>query len=173
MYGMESYKGEQCDALGKNVAICKRILDTVDPIAEKVPDMMFVDYGGGADIVDRLHELGYEDRVKSVHFGSTPLDPIKYKNKRNEIWGEMADWLVDETMPADIPDSDEMQADLCASPYDRDSNDRRVLWAKDKIKSKYGFSPDYGDAGALTFSEPVSKQEPLTIPTNSRGWMGA
>jgi hypothetical protein len=85
----------------------------------------------------------------------------------------MADWLVDETMPADIPDSDEMQADLCASPYDRDSNDRRVLWAKDKIKSKYGFSPDYGDAGALTFSEPVSKQEPLTIPTNSRGWMGA
>jgi len=173
MYGMESYKGEQCDALGKNVAICKRILDTVDPIAEKIPDMMFVDYGGGADIVDRLHELGYEDRVKSVHFGSTPLDPIKYKNKRNEIWGEMADWLVDETMPADIPDSDEMQADLCASPYDRDSNDRRVLWAKDKIKSKYGFSPDYGDAGALTFSEPVSKQEPLTIPTNSRGWMGA
>lgn len=155
MYGMESYKGEQCNSLGKNVAICKEILDTVDPMAGKLPDMMFIDYGAGADLVDRLHELGYKKRVKSIHFGSTPLNPKKYKNKRNEIWGEMADWIVDESLPADIPDSDELQADLCASPYDRDSNDRRVLWAKDKIKKILGFSPDYGDAGALTFSEPV------------------
>jgi hypothetical protein len=157
MYNMESYIGDQCDALGKNVAICKRILDTVDADAGKVPDMMFVDFGAGADIVDRLHELGYQDRVKAVHFGSTPLDPIKYKNKRNEIWGEMADWLVDENMPPQIPDDDEMQADLCASPYNRDSNDRRVLWSKDRIKKDYGFSPDYGDAGALTFTEPVNQ----------------
>ena len=157
MYGMESYIGEQCNALGKNVAICKEILDTVDPKADKKPDMMFVDYGAGADIVDRLHELGYADRVKAVHFGSTPLRPKRYKNKRNEIWGDMADWLVDESMPPQIPDDDEMQADLCASPYDRDSNDRRVLWKKDRIKKEYGFSPDYGDAGALTFTEPVNK----------------
>ena len=67
----------------------------------------------------------------------------------------MSEWLCDESMPPDIPDSDEIQADLCASPYDRDSNDRRVLWSKDKIKSKYGFSPDYGDAAALTFAEPI------------------
>ena len=156
MFGMESYIGEQCNALGKNVAICKAILDTVDPVAGTVPDKMFVDYGAGADLVDRLHELGYKDRVKSVHFGSTPLNPVKYKNKRNELWGEMAAWLTDESLPADIPDSDDLQADLCASPYERDANDRRVLWAKDKIKSKYGFSPDFGDAGGLTFSEPVA-----------------
>ena len=173
MYGMEAYKGEQCDKLGKNVAICKKILDTLDPIAGKKPDMMFVDFGAGADLVDRLHELGYDDRVKSVHFGSTPLDPEKYKNKRNEIWGEMADWLNDESMPPEIPDDDEMQADLCASPYDRDANDRRVLWKKDKIKSKYGFSPDYGDAGALTFAEPVNNNVRLTLPKSRGGWMGA
>jgi hypothetical protein len=166
MYGMESYKGEQCDKLGKNVAICKRILDTVCPIAKKKPDMMFIDYGAGADIVDRLHELGYEN-VKSVHFGSTPLDPLKYKNKRNEIWGEMADWMADESLPPQIPDSDEMQADLCASPYERDSNDRRVLWKKDKIKLKYGFSPDFGDAGGLTFAEPVSTRRSMTLTFES------
>jgi hypothetical protein len=166
MYGMESYKGEQCDKLGKNVAICKRILDTVCPIAKKKPDMMFIDYGAGADIVDRLHELGYEN-VKSVHFGSTPLDPLKYKNKRNEIWGEMADWMADESLPPQIPDSDEMQADLCASPYERDSNDRRVLWKKDKIKLKYGFSPDFGDAGGLTFAEPVSTKQSMTLTFES------
>jgi hypothetical protein len=159
MFGMEAYKGEQCDSLGKNVAICKKILDTVDPIAEKVPDMMFVDYGAGADLVDRLHELGYKKRVKSVHFGSTPLNPEKYTNKRNEIWQELTDWLVDETLPVQIPDDDEMQADLCASPYSYDSKDRRVLWSKDRIKEKYGFSPDYGDAGALTFAEPVRQDK--------------
>jgi len=157
MYDMKSYKGEECNKLGKNVAICIELLDTVDKEAGKVPDMMFIDAGGGADIVDRLHELGYKKRVKAVYFGSTPLKPKKYKNKRNEMWGEMADWLVDESLPVQIPDDDEMQADLCASPYERDSNDRRVLWSKDKIKSKYGFSPDYGDAGALTFTEPVGK----------------
>ena len=155
MYGMESYIGEQCNALGKNVAICKKILDTKCPIAKKEPDMMFVDYGAGADIVDRLHELGYKKRVKAVHFGSTPLNPEKYTNKRNEIWQELATWLVDESLPVMIPDDDEMQADLCASPYSYDNKDRKVLWRKDRIKEKYGFSPDYGDAAALTFAEPV------------------
>ena len=156
MYGMESYIGAECNSLGKNTAICKRILDTVCDVAGKVPDMMFVDFGAGADLVDRLHELGYEKRVKAVHFGSTPLDPIRYKNKRNEIWGEQAIWLLDENMPPQIPDCDEMQADLCASPYNRDSNDKKVLWKKELIKREFGFSPDYGDAGALTFTEPVN-----------------
>lgn len=155
MYGMESYIGEQCNSLGKNVAICKKILDTECDKANKVPDMMFIDYGAGADLVDRLHELGYKKRVKAVHFGSTPLNPEKYTNKRNEIWQELATWLVDESLPVMIPDDDEMQADLCASPYGYDNKDRKVLWRKEKIKEKYGFSPDYGDAAALTFAEPV------------------
>ena len=167
MYGMQSFKGDECDKLGKNVAICIDLLDTVCPEAGKVPDMMFIDAGGGADIVDRLHELGYKSRVKAVYFGSTPLKPKKYKNKRNEMWGEMADWMVDESLPVQIPDDDEMQADLCASPYERDSNDRRVLWSKDKIKSKYGFSPDYGDAGALTFTEPVNTNKKTKLRFNS------
>ena len=167
MYGMKAFKGEECDKLGKNVAICIELLDTVDEEAGKVPDMMFIDAGGGADIVDRLHELGYKKRVKAVYFGSSPLKPKKYKNKRNEMWGEMADWMVDESMPVEIPDDDEMQADLCASPYERDSNDRRVLWSKDKIKSKYGFSPDYGDAGALTFTEPVNLNKKVKMRFDS------
>ena len=169
MYGMESYVGDECNALGKNVAICKRILDTIDDLANKKPDMMFIDFGSGADLVDRLHELGYRDRVKAVNFGSTPLNTEKYKNKRNELWGDMAAWLTDESMPPQIPDSDDFQADLCASPYDRDANDRKVLWAKVKIKSKYGFSTDFGDAAGLTFAEPVVATvfEPINYPEMS------
>lgn len=157
-WGLRSYTGDQVDKLGKAVSICKSILDTVDPAIGKKPDMMFIDAGGGADIVDRLHELGYEDRVKAIYFGSTPLNTEKYKNKRCEMWGELNLWLKDENLEVEIPDSDTLQADLSASPYDRDSHDRICLWKKERIKSHYGFSPDEGDALALTFAEPVVKK---------------
>ena len=32
MFGMEAYIGEQCNSLGKNVSICKKILDTKHPL---------------------------------------------------------------------------------------------------------------------------------------------
>jgi hypothetical protein len=172
-YDKQNWTGEQVNKLGKAVSKCKKVLDTVCPIAGKVPDMMFIDAGGGSDLVDRLCELGYEDRVKAIFFGGSPLDDEKYINRRGEMWGTMNLWLIDENLEVDIPDDDEIQADLCASPYDRDSHDRIVLWKKDKIKKLHGFSPDDGDAMALTFAEPVSKQTSLEIPQASGGWMGA
>lgn len=171
MYGVKCFVGEECNSLAKNVAICKKILDTECPIANKVPDMMFIDYGSGVDIVDRLHELGYEKRVRCINFGSGALNPEKYTNKRNEMWGELTEWIQDESLPVEIPDSDDVQADLCASPYDRDAKDRKVLWSKDRIKQKLGFSPDIGDAGALTLAEPVSLDDPINTNMNfASGW---
>lgn len=160
-YGLQSYKGDEVDNLGKQVAICKRVLDTTCPVAARRPDMMFVDAGGGAELVDRLHELGYEDRVRAVHFGAYPFNPELYKNKRAEMWGEINLWLRDEHLPVELPDSDSLHADLCVSFYSRDTHDRIVLWPKDKIKEKCGFSPDEGDALALTFAEPASFFESL------------
>ncbi|NIP66952.1 hypothetical protein GWM83_03025, partial [Candidatus Bathyarchaeota archaeon] len=152
-YGLQSWQGDAVDKLGKQVTICKKILDVACPIARRKPDMMFIDAGGGSDLVDRLHELGYEDRVRAIAFGatSTVFYPEKYKNKRAEMWGEMNIWMRDENLPVEIPDEDSLQADLCASPYERDSHDRIQLWKKEKIKSEYGYSPDEGDALALTF----------------------
>lgn len=158
-YDKKNWTGEAVDTLGKAVSKCVQVLDEVCPIAGKVPDMMFIDAGGGADIADRLHELGYSERVKAIYFGASPLNDSKYKNKRGEMWGECADWLSDENVLVDIPDDDELQSDLCASPYDRDSHDRIVLWRKEKIKEKYGFSPDDGDALVLTWAEPISVNE--------------
>lgn len=166
-YDKRSWKGDEVDKLGKAVSKCKAVLDEVCPIAGKKPDMMFIDAGGGADIADRLHELGYEDRVKAIYFGSSPLNDKKYRNKRGEMWGEINDWLSDENLMVEIPDDDELQADLCASPYDRDSHDRMVLWSKDRIKNKYGFSPDDGDALALTKAEPVNLTKNVEITFDS------
>lgn len=154
-YDKKSYHGDEVDKLGKAVAICKDILDTICPVAGRNPDMMFIDAGGGADLTDRLHELGYRDRVKAIAFGSTPFEPLKYLNKRAEMWASINLWLKDEHLLVQIPDCDALQADLCASYYDRDSHDRIALWKKEKIKKELGFSPDEGDALALTFAEPA------------------
>jgi len=156
-YQLRSWLGDAVDKLGKQVSICKKILDTKCEIADKKPDMMFVDAGGGIDLVDRLHELGYEGRVKAIYFGSSPLDDDKYTNKRGEMWGEMNLWMSDENMAVQIPDEDSLHADLCASLYRRDSHDRIVILTKDQIKKELGYSPDEGDALALTFAEPVNK----------------
>lgn len=162
-YDLKYWKGDAIDSLGKAVSKCKKILDKVCPIAKKKPNMMFIDAGGGADIVDRLHELGYEDRVKAIYFGSSPLDDARYKNKRGEMWGLLNEWMTDENLEVDIPDNDALHADLIASPYDRDSHDRIVLWRKEKIKRDYGYSPDCGDALALTFAEPVNKHNDMEL----------
>jgi len=154
-YDKRSWKGDAVDKLGKAVSKCKDVLDEVCPVAGRKPDMMFIDAGGGADLVDRLHELGYEKRVKAIYFGASPLNEKKYRNKRGEMWGEMNLWLTDENLEVEIPDDDALQADLNASPYERDSHDRIILWRKEKIKKEYGFSPDEGDALGLTFAEPV------------------
>ena len=81
---------------------------------------------------------------------------ISNKNKRAEMWGELSAWLNDETLDVDLPDDDALQSDLCTPQYERDSMDRIVLESKDKIKKRGLPSPDYGDACALTFTEPVS-----------------
>lgn len=146
MYGIETHTGDI--NLGRAVQICKKVLD------QERPARMFVDAGGGADLVDRLYELGYHN-VLAIPFGGRPLNPEKYKNRRAEMWGELAEWLSDENLDVDIPDEDSIQSDLCTPQSSRDSMDRILLESKDAIKKRGLPSPDIGDAAALTFAEPV------------------
>ncbi len=64
----------------------------------------------------------------------------------------------------DIPDDDALHSELCAAVWGRgatryDSNGRIVLEPKEHIKERLGFSPDGGDAAALTFAFPVSAHD--------------
>lgn len=155
IYGVEGHTGDI--NLGSAVQICKKILDN------ERPARMFIDAGGGAELVDRLDELGYGDKVKAVPFGGKALDPDRYKNKRAEMWGELNAWLCDENLDVKLPDDDSLQADLCTPQYKRDSMDRIVLESKDDIRKRGLPSPDYGDACALTFTEPVSDVRDMPV----------
>lgn len=138
------------------VGLVKGILDAM-PI-----DRCFIDAGMGVGVIDRLHELDYA-QVQEVNFGSTAFDQIKYGNRRNEMWMEMADWFDDEHVQLLSPGVEDLAEkidaatmDLCAVEYKFNSRNLMVLEEKDQTKARLGLSPDLGDALALTFAEPVA-----------------
>ena len=138
---MESYsKKDTMEVAG----ICAKILEN-----EK-PDMMFIDVGGlGAGVVDRLVEMGFEQRITAVNGGEKPLDGEKYSNKRAEMRGSLKEWLDDG--PIQLPDSDTLHADLIAPTYSYDSNTRLKLERKEGHEIAVAPPPPHGasamDAG--------------------------
>ncbi len=143
------------------VGLCRQILDSM-PI-----EACFIDVGMGVGVIDRLHELGY-DQVKEVNFGGTAFNSLEYTNRRNEMWQELAEWLDDEHVVLLGPGAgktaklrkekeEALTMDLCAVQYKFNSKNNKVLEEKDKTKERIGLSPDLGDALALTFAEPVAE----------------
>lgn len=148
--------------------VCKRLdnadlMATAGEIVRMVPELkakglrrIVIDTTGlGAGLYDRLKEqLG--DLIDGVNFGSEAHRREKYRNRRAEIWDEMRQWFED-AAGVQVPDNDEFQSDICAPVRGKgathfDSSGRLVLESKDHIRERLGFSPDYGDAGALTFA---------------------
>ena len=131
-------------------------------IKKEKPAQVAIDVGGlGAGVVDRLYELGHEEVVVAINFGSAALDPERYYNRRAEMWATMNKWL-DGDLPVMIPDKDELHTDLCSPKYSYDSNTRLKLEKKEDMVKRGLRSPDCGDAIALTFAEPVVPKEPST-----------
>jgi hypothetical protein len=120
-------------------------------IVKESPRRVCIDsIGIGAGVVDRLHELGYSDIVEGVNVARRALEPDKYKNLRAELWDAMREWLIQE-LPVQIPDSDELQTDLCNLGYKYDSSDRLQIESKEDAKKRGLLSPDTSDALMLTF----------------------
>lgn len=123
-----------------------------------------IDVGGlGAGVYDRLTELVFPDECELVQVNSSnsPIDEKKYTNKRAEMWGEIREWL--EKQPADIPDSDELMADLTQIRYSYDSNNALRMEKKEDMKKRGFRSPDMADSLGLTFAQPVKHVKPLRV----------
>ena len=133
-----------------NMAVADRL---VSYIMENRPDAVFVDAGAGAGVIDRVRQLGCT--VTEVAFGGRALSE-KYRNRRAEMWIEMAAWL---RSGGGIPNHATLKADLSAPTYLFDASGKMVLESKDRIKERLGRSPDLADALALTFAAPVRKSD--------------
>lgn len=125
-------------------------------IQEGKVDKVFVDVVGlGAGVVDRLHELGHTEIVIPVGAGERANEPERFVNRKAEMWDAMRVWF--ENGPVQIPDSDELQADVVGPQADYQSNGQRLrIESKDDMEARGVRSPDLGDALAMTFAFPVS-----------------
>ena len=120
-------------------------------IIDEEPKRVYIDcIGIGAGVVDRLHELGYTDIVVGVNVATKAEEPSKYRNCRAELWDRTREWFIQD-MPVEIPDSDELQTDLCGLGYKYDSSDRLQIESKEDAKKRGLLSPDCAEALILTF----------------------
>jgi hypothetical protein len=144
------------------VGIVKMAIEELGLTTEK-DDRVFIDVGGlGAGVYDRLLELVDRRLLVAVNSGEAPLDAKKYKNKRAEMWGLTNEWLKNQ--PAQVPDSDELHADLTQIRYSYDSNSALVMESKKEMKKRGLRSPDTADALGLTFARPPAPKSDWDKP---------
>lgn len=132
---------------------------------ERKADGCFIDDTGGygAGWIDQLRTLG--KTPIPVGFAAQPNNP-QFLNKRAEIL-----WALAEAIKAGLalPDVPEMRGELTALTYTF-KGDKIVIAPKDAIKAEIGRSPDFTDALALTFAQPV---EPAWSLERQRMILGA
>lgn len=137
--------------------VAAMVAETID---DWQPDGTFVDGTGlGAGVVDRLRALNY--RVIEVLGGSVPDDPLKYFNKRAEMWGRMRDWLKGDVS---IPDDDGLRTGLTGLEYGYSNKLAIQLEKKGDMKARGLASPDEADALSMSFAEPVRAHREILLP---------
>lgn len=119
-------------------------------------DGVFIDGSGGwaASWIDALDLLGRTPI--EVQFAGKPNDP-KYYNKRAEIWFEMVAAI---RAGMCLPNAPEIVAELTTPQYTF-KGDKILIEEKDQVKLRLGRSPNYADALATTFAQPVHIQAPM------------
>jgi hypothetical protein len=171
--------------LGGN--ICKRIdqndlmsvAGEIQRIVKEIkPAKVVIDTTGlGAGLYDRLREL-LGDLIEGVNFGSKAFENQKYVNRRAEMWDLMRAWF-DDVAGVQVPDDDAFQGDVCSIIRGQgatrfDSSGRLILEPKEHVKERLSFSPDIGDAAALTFAIDMT-ETPSTLewtPRVIKDWKG-
>jgi len=130
------------------------------------PDYINVDAGGlGSGVADRLIELGHP--VTRILFGERAYEKDIYGLRRDEMWGEMANWFKDIVQ---LPNDEPMKADLATPIKDEDSSFRFKLESKKSMKKRGLSSPDAGDALALTFAIPAVAVKSRVTRTERTNW---
>jgi hypothetical protein len=162
------------------------VVRKIDELRPKGLKKVVIDVTGlGAGIYDRLREQGYGSLVEGVNFGSKALELHRYVNRRAEMWDRKREWY-DDPAGVEVPDDDLFQRDECSVVRGNgatkfDSAGRLLLESKDHIRSRVGFSPDLGDAAALTFAidfnnvidESEERYRPSRPGRGSNAWLGS
>ncbi len=142
VYGLKTYRNHTTMEI---CGILTRMIRELNPIK------VYIDcIGIGKGIVDRLQELGYQC-VEGINVALSAHDKEFYANRRAELWNECLSYLMQD-MPVELPDSDELQSDLCSVGYKHRSNGQLVIESKADLRKRGMPSCDTADALIHTFS---------------------
>lgn len=138
----------------------------------RAPAVMDATGGWAAGASDVLRASDHSNQPINVQFHAAGLDQ-RYKNRRAEMWFQMAEWVKSGGWLPNIP---ELVAELSQPTYTF-VNGKFQLEPKEQVKERLGRSPDLADALALTFGIPevAPKRKPtISVPVSSGsgGWMG-
>ena len=111
----------------------------------------------GHGVIDNLLTAGHSPI--GIQFHAPALDP-RYKNRRAEMWIEMAEWIK---RGGALPPVPELVGELTTPTYTF-AQGKFLLEDKDLIKVRLGRSPDLADALALTFAIPDQPKSEGLLP---------
>lgn len=113
--------------------------------------------GIGAGVVDELKAKNlYNTEIIAVGFGEKAADSEKYANKVTEMYFQAKEKLKNN--PNQIPNDEELTAQLSSRKYSIDSKDRFKIEPKDKFKERTGQSPDRADGFVLSYYQSKGKK---------------
>lgn len=105
----------------------------------------------------------------NVQMHAPALAPDRYRNRRAELWFEMAEWI---RRGGGLPNVPELLGELTTPTYTF-VHGKFQLEDKNQVKTRLGRSPDLADALALTFALPdVAHPKPLTPPKRRQRFAG-
>ncbi len=148
---LESYVGRKPEttasgaAQGDLVQTALRIIEYASryPIAHV--RIVVDDTGVGGGVTDILRNKRWN--VTAFNGGEAAYNPLRFPNRRSELWFQMAAQLEDIDMDPD----DQLGIDLTEPRYSFDLKMRKCVEQKPDTKKRLGRSPDRADAINLLF----------------------
>lgn len=124
---------------------------------QEKPQQIFVDVIGiGSGVYDRLYELGFP--VVAVNVSESPAtNPQMYKRLRDELWGNMRDWLKMRRGRIYDNEDRDLIGQLTTPKYKFTSDGKIVIESKDDMKKRGLSSPNHADAAIMTFAQPMNE----------------
>jgi hypothetical protein len=111
----------------------------------------FIDQGYGEGIYSILKSMGRGEDWELIPFGAKATNDY-YINKRAEMWDSMKKWLKE---GGTIENKEEIIDDLAGPEAFINKRSKFQLESKADMKARGLCSPNYADALALTFAQPV------------------
>lgn len=144
--------------LGKEIisnskSIASKTMTWMTHVNVKDENVMLDNFGCGADVSKEMALSESRYNISSVNVGQ-PADDEIYLNLRAEAFFRMRIWFKTGGAIIDTPLGRELQKELLSIKYRRNEAGKIQIMSKQEMRKQGIASPNFGDAGMLTFVKP-------------------